>query len=118
MGRGDAGFSQARRPTEQERQGRKGHAEPRPEKGRRMTMADSHLEDRYRPPATAGAARPILAACCAIALFSLQLPGSVSAAYRPNIIFILADDMGPGDLGCYGGKLAPTPHIDRMADQG
>jgi arylsulfatase A-like enzyme len=40
------------------------------------------------------------------------------AADRPNIVFILADDMGPGDLGCYGGQLAPTPNIDRMAAEG
>jgi arylsulfatase A-like enzyme len=41
-----------------------------------------------------------------------------TAAERPNIIFVLADDMGPGDLGCYGGKLAPTPNIDRLAAEG
>src|SRR5829696_768448 len=37
---------------------------------------------------------------------------------RPNIIFILADDLGPGDIGCYGGKLAKTPNIDQLAKQG
>lgn len=37
---------------------------------------------------------------------------------RPNIIFIYADDLGPGDLGCYGGKIVPTPNIDRMAREG
>jgi arylsulfatase A-like enzyme len=37
---------------------------------------------------------------------------------RPNIILILADDMGPGDLGCYGGKQAPTPRIDQLAKEG
>lgn len=37
---------------------------------------------------------------------------------RPNIIVILADDMGIGDLGCYGGKQAPTPRIDRLAAEG
>lgn len=38
---------------------------------------------------------------------------------RPNIVYILADDMGPGDVSCYnpGGKI-PTPHIDRMAKEG
>jgi N-acetylgalactosamine-6-sulfatase len=40
------------------------------------------------------------------------------AAPRPNVIFILADDMGWGDLSCYGNPRAKTPHIDRLAAQG
>ncbi|MCP4855780.1 MAG: arylsulfatase [Fuerstiella sp.] len=37
---------------------------------------------------------------------------------RPNIIFILADDMGYGDLGCYGAEKIKTPNIDRLATGG
>ena len=37
---------------------------------------------------------------------------------RPNLIVILADDMGYGDLGCYGSPDVPTPHIDSLARQG
>jgi arylsulfatase A-like enzyme len=40
------------------------------------------------------------------------------AAERPNIVFILADDLGYGDLGCYGQKNFATPNIDRMAAEG
>jgi len=36
---------------------------------------------------------------------------------RPNVVFVLADDMGYSDLGCYGGEIA-TPHIDRLAAEG
>src|SRR5207247_11202197 len=42
----------------------------------------------------------------------------VSAQRRPNIVFIYADDMGYGDLGCYGAKAIKTPNIDRMAAEG
>jgi len=41
---------------------------------------------------------------------------------RPNIIFIVADDLGYADLGCYGGRDAPfgavSPHIDELAKEG
>ena len=41
-----------------------------------------------------------------------------STALRPNIVFVMVDDMGYHDLGCYGSKTIQTPHIDRMARQG
>ena len=47
----------------------------------------------------------------------LSLPSHVDAAARPNVVIILADDMGFSDLGCYGGEIH-TPHIDAMARQG
>src|SRR6476620_5518381 len=40
-----------------------------------------------------------------------------AAASRPNIVIILADDMGFSDLGCYGGEIH-TPNIDRLAARG
>jgi arylsulfatase A-like enzyme len=37
---------------------------------------------------------------------------------RPHIVFVLVDDMGVGDVGCYGGSMAPTPQIDQLARDG
>lgn len=37
---------------------------------------------------------------------------------RPNIVFIMADDMGYGDLGCYGATTIKTPHCDQLAREG
>jgi arylsulfatase A-like enzyme len=41
-----------------------------------------------------------------------------AAARKPNIVFLYADDMGYGDLGCFGDPEAKTPHLDRMASEG
>src|SRR6476659_3924451 len=43
---------------------------------------------------------------------------ALADANKPNIIFILADDLGYGDVGCYGQKRIKTPNIDRMASEG
>jgi N-acetylgalactosamine-6-sulfatase len=51
--------------------------------------------------------------------FSMFLALQIAdAAGRTNVVFILADDMGYGDLGCYGRPVAKTPNIDRLAKQG
>ncbi|MEO5917430.1 MAG: arylsulfatase [Luteolibacter sp.] len=50
-------------------------------------------------------------------LFLLSLAETVSAADKPNIIVILADDMGYSDIGCYGGEI-PTPNLDALAKDG
>ena len=45
-------------------------------------------------------------------------PTVLAAETKPNIIFILSDDIGQGDIGCYGQKLIKTPSLDRMAIEG
>lgn len=56
-------------------------------------------------------------------LLGLLLAGNVLAAEsaparRPNVIFILADDLGWGDLSCHGNTFLRTPHLDRLAAEG
>src|SRR5262245_47028763 len=52
------------------------------------------------------------------ALIALATPRTISAADKPNIVFILADDLGYGDIGCYGQKKIRTPNIDKLAAEG
>lgn len=49
-------------------------------------------------------------------LCAMVVPGF--AAGKPNVIYILADDLGMGDLGCYGQKKLKTPNIDRLSSEG
>lgn len=53
-------------------------------------------------------------------VFLLVFAGSVNAAERPNIVVILADDLGYGSVGCYGAdkRLVQTPSIDQLAREG
>jgi arylsulfatase A-like enzyme len=50
--------------------------------------------------------------------FSILLAGLLPAAEKLNVVFILADDLGWGELGSYGQKKIPTPNLDRLAAQG
>jgi arylsulfatase A len=54
-----------------------------------------------------------------VALVSCSKPETIiERSKKPNIIYILADDMGVKDLGCYGQQLIKTPNIDKMASEG
>src|SRR3954465_10036842 len=52
-----------------------------------------------------------------LAALALLAPGA-GAARPPNVVFILADNQGAWELGCYGNPDIRTPHIDRLAAQG
>lgn len=53
-----------------------------------------------------------------LALASLGHAVTAAVANRPNVVIIFADDLGYGDLGCYGSPVIRTPHLDRMAAEG
>ncbi|HVL11703.1 MAG TPA: sulfatase-like hydrolase/transferase, partial [Gemmata sp.] len=56
---------------------------------------------------------------CAVAILLSLCPGlAVAADAPPNVVFILADDLGWADLGCQGSKYYETPNLDRMAKDG
>lgn len=58
-------------------------------------------------------------ACMASAVLPMDLvANTIPPIIKPNIIFIMADDLGYGDLGCYGQKKIKTPNIDRIAKEG
>src|SRR5512145_1556232 len=52
------------------------------------------------------------------AVCAFLFPLAVSAAEQPNVMIILADDLGYGDLGCYGHPTIRTPNLDKMAAEG
>ncbi|WP_406695035.1 arylsulfatase [Singulisphaera sp. Ch08] len=70
---------------------------------------------RARPQRSFGPGALLLAFAVSAALGPMS--GEVLAATRPNIVLIMADDMGFSDIGCYGGEIR-TPNLDRMAASG
>lgn len=60
-----------------------------------------------------------LGGCLAFLLFVVAVQAaSNTGEARPNVVVIIADDLGYGDLGCYGGTAIPTPNLDRLAAKG
>ncbi len=55
---------------------------------------------------------------CSLGAVAATANANAASDSKPNILYIMCDDMGYGDLGCYGQKLIATPRIDRMASEG
>lgn len=58
---------------------------------------------------------PVLVTVC---LLLRTCECTTAHALKPNILLIMADDLGIGDLGCYGNRTLRTPHLDRLAEEG
>lgn len=83
-----------------------------------LMIASSRLIPRSR-----ATSRLLALACLAVLAVNFMLAANRASAAkptvaRPNIIFLLADDLGYGDIGAYGQKKIRTPHLDRLAQDG
>jgi arylsulfatase A len=85
------------------------HSSPRRDRHPIASLASFTRFSRMTTPIRA--LFPLLFSCFVIH----TLPAAES---RPNIILVVADNLGTGDLGCYGSKLHRTPNLDRMAAEG
>src|SRR4249919_3761923 len=94
--------------------------------GRKVMNIDGALRDRPpsdRPASRLGRPNRLAAVAALATALTLGLAASVDTAQaqqprKPNIVFIMTDDVGWGDLGSFGGGVmrgAPTPNLDRIA---
>jgi len=56
--------------------------------------------------------------CSALPMLLLWFVAGNASASKPNVVIFLADDLGIGDIGCFGNSTIKTPNIDRIAKEG
>ena len=99
------------------------HAAPPPLRAR-LRPADFYVRPMEPPLSRRNVARQLGLLLALVAVVAAATPALFAAAALspnappPNVVFIYADDLGYGDLGCYGAKDIKTPHIDRLATEG
>src|SRR5205807_613123 len=82
------------------------------------TMTDAQSKKRQRNN-YGYISRPVLVLAVALGWTLLTLPLAAQSPQRPNIVFILADDLGYGDVSCFNpDSKIPTPNLDRLAREG
>src|SRR4030095_1233869 len=96
---------------------------PNTSRGARVSSRGYRLRSRSAACEEPMKQAPLRIALASIASLSFSLAGSppALAQQKPNIVLIVSDDTGYGDLGPYGGGVGrgmPTPNIDRLADEG
>src|SRR5581483_6384997 len=71
-------------------------------------------------PRVLNSTMPLMMSSITVTVLGLWSPWDDSAepGNRPNLVVLVADDLGYGDVGCYGQKVIQTPRIDQMAREG
>lgn len=90
-----------------------------PDRRDRLAINQPHRVKRTRTARHRNCRRPdgtLLALRCLALAFLLTVPGVAQG--KPNVVLILADDLGWSQIGAYGGAAYRTPHIDRLASEG